>query len=136
MGGMPEHGPSDPYENPGPTMTLQSLCNKKCDVETFTYTQSAGARKRTASQLYVGLPCRLRPSTADDAKIFRRDSMEITHVLYIISFGAQLVTGITITQNERVRFPSGGTRLFTVQGVRNPDEQYRFLTLGLKELKA
>jgi hypothetical protein len=125
-------------------LTLQNLLSKQVNIETYSATQVFGARVRQWTPLYIGLPARVQPLSATAIQRFDRDSMGITHKVYIGSPGMGLVNAIAqniaanITQKERLVLAPGtaGQRYFEIVGVRDVDEIHRYLVLDCKEVKA
>ena len=132
-------------------MTLQSLLSRTVAIETYSTTGGAshGQRTKTWATLvdpagtvsYATIPARIQPLSASDKAKYYRDSMQVSHRVYLGSPGmsaAQLQTmAKQITQRERVNFTNAGvTRYFLIQAVRNLDELQRLIVLDCLETKA
>lgn len=131
-------------------MTLQSLLSRTVSIETYpTATQSShGARTKVFATLvdpagtvnYATIPARVQPLSANDKAMFARDSMQVSHRIYLGSPGmsaSQLQTmAKQITHRERINFTNAGvTRYFGIVAIRNLDELQRLMVLDCLEMK-
>lgn len=85
---------------------------------------TSGGEIQTWSNLYTNVPASIQPISTKWSIIYQTRLIEVTHTIYFNK-------AINIANGNQITY---GTRVFLVQGVRNPLEMSRQLVVDTLEL--